>query len=108
MWKLVDVGSYPWFIKTERKYIHCVKATTGEYKKLPIKKFAKTYGLLLNFKTDLAYLMSWPLQEATDILNARSIKFYLKHWKTKDKTLIVKDILKYIKQKVKDDIKKTS
>ena len=52
--------------------------------------------------------MSWPLQEAEDILNKSSIKFYLNHWKNKDKTLIVKDILKYIKQKGKDDIKKTS
>ena len=52
--------------------------------------------------------MSWPLQEATDILNKSSIKFYINHWKNKDKTLIVKDIIKYIKQKAKDDIKKTS
>ena len=108
MWKLIDVGSYPWFIKTERKYIHCVKANTGDYKKLPIKKFPKEYRLLSHFKTDLAYLMSWPLQEATDILDISSIKFYIKHWKTKDKTLIIKDILKYIKQKAKNDIKKTS
>jgi hypothetical protein len=108
MWKLVDVGSYPWFIKTERKYIHCVKATTGEYKKLPIKKFPKSYRLLSSIKTDLAYLMSWPLQEAADVLDKRSIKFYINHWKNKDKTLIVKDIIKYIKQKAKDDIKKTS
>ena len=59
-------------------------------------------------KADLAYLMSWPLQEATDILNINSVKFYLKHWKTKDKTLVVKEILKYIKQKGKDAKKKTS
>ena len=108
MWKLVDVGSYPWFIKTERKYIHCVKANTGDYKKLSIKRYPKKYGLVTNSKADLAYLMSWPLQEATDILNINSIKFYLKHWKTKDKTLVVKEILKYIKQKGKDAKKKTS
>ena len=34
MWKLIDCGTYMWFVKTKLKYHHCVYAITGEYKKL--------------------------------------------------------------------------
>ena len=34
MWKLIDCGSYPWFVLEKQKYFHCVYALNGEYKKL--------------------------------------------------------------------------
>ena len=36
MWKLIDCGTYLWFIKTKLKYHHCVYSNTGEYKKLKV------------------------------------------------------------------------
>ena len=38
MWKLIDCGTYPWFVMEKQKYFHCVYATTGEYKKLRVKR----------------------------------------------------------------------
>ena len=37
MWKLIDCGTYPWFVLEKQKYFHCVYALNGEYKKLNIK-----------------------------------------------------------------------
>ena len=34
MWKLIDCGTYLWFVKQASKYFHCIKATTGEHKKI--------------------------------------------------------------------------
>jgi len=36
MWKLIDCGSYPWFIKKSQKFYHCVYGLDGEYKKIKI------------------------------------------------------------------------
>ena len=40
MWKLIDCGTYPWFVMQKQKYFHCVYSLNGEYKKL-ITKFYK-------------------------------------------------------------------
>ena len=42
MWKLVDCGSYPWFIKQTKKYFYCVYSTTGEQKKIPSRQIKKS------------------------------------------------------------------
>ena len=34
MWKLVDCGTYPWFVRETKKYFYCVYSLTGETKKL--------------------------------------------------------------------------
>ena len=28
MWKLVDCGTYPWFVRETKKYFHCVYSLT--------------------------------------------------------------------------------
>ena len=33
-YKLIDCGTYTWFVKTDRKYHHCIYSITGEYKKI--------------------------------------------------------------------------
>ena len=33
MWKLIDCGTYPWFVKKSKKYYHCVYGVDGEHKK---------------------------------------------------------------------------
>ena len=38
MWKLIDCGTYPWFVLEKQKYFHCVYGYTGEYKKLKVKR----------------------------------------------------------------------
>ena len=38
MWKLIDCGSYPWFVRETKKYFYCVYAVTGETKKLKVKR----------------------------------------------------------------------
>ena len=34
MWKLINCGTYLWFVMEKKKYFHCVYSNTGEYKKL--------------------------------------------------------------------------
>ena len=38
MWKLVDCGTYPWFVRETKKYFYCVYGVTGETKKLKVKR----------------------------------------------------------------------
>ena len=38
MWKLIDCGTYPWFVMEKQKYFHCVYGYNGEYKKLKVKR----------------------------------------------------------------------
>ena len=48
MYKLIDCGTYLWFVKKSHKYFHCVYSVDGEHKKLPIKN---NYLKNLNDKT---------------------------------------------------------
>ena len=41
MWKLIDCGSYPWFIKQTKKYFYCVYSNTGEQKKIHARQIKK-------------------------------------------------------------------
>ncbi len=91
MWKLIDCGTYPWFILEKKKYFHCVYSLTGEYKKLKVKRIKyRLYSM--NEKMYLAYLKTWNLSEAKCILNTKYAKFYINHWKTKQKTKLMKEI----------------
>ena len=96
MWKLVDCGTYLWFVLEKKKYIHCVYSYTGEYKKLRVgrvrpKLFAQ------NCRSYLAYLRNWPIETAPCMLNKKRAKFYIDHWKTKTKTKLIKEIIKQLR-----------
>jgi|TARA_R100001530_G_C4291719_1_gene148197 hypothetical protein len=94
-YKLIDCGSYVWFVKTDRKYHHCIYSVTGEYKK--IRRSANPL-MPSNQKMRLAYLMGWNLETAPCILNKKNAKFYLKLWKQITKTLRIKEIMKQLKE----------
>ena len=96
MWKLIDCGTYPWFVMEKKKYYHCVYSHTGEYKKLKVKRtefplYAQRCRLYL------AYLKTWPLDTAPCILDRKAAKYYIRHWKDKNKTKIMKEILKQLR-----------
>jgi|TARA_Y100000310_G_scaffold222583_1_gene224306 hypothetical protein len=94
MWKLIDCGTYPWFVMEKKKYFHCVYSHTGEYKKLKVKR---TEPLFQRCRGYLAYLKTWPLGTAPCILDRRAAKYYIRHWKDKNKTKMMKEILKQLR-----------
>jgi len=96
MWKLIDCGTYLWFVLEKQKYFHCVYGHTGEYKKLKVNRI-KNRLYAMNEKMYLAYLKTWNLSEAKCILNKKSAKFYINHWKTKTKTKLMKEIVKQLR-----------
>ena len=98
MWKLVDCGTYLWFVKPKTKYFHCVYGITGEYKK--IKRNRRVVpGLYATGRSKfyLACLESWPLDNAPCQLDIRTKKFYIKNWKSKEKTKLMKEIIKQLR-----------
>ena len=94
MWKLIDCGTYPWFVMEKKKYFHCVYSHTGEYKKLKVKRTEPLYQRCRGY---LAYLKTWPLGTAPCILDRRAAKYYIRHWKDKNKTKMMKEILKQLR-----------
>ena len=96
MWKLVDCGSYPWFIKETKKYFYCVYSLTGETKKLKVKR-NEIPMYMMSYKSYLAYLKTWPLSTASCILDKKNVKFYIDLWKDKNKTNVMKEIIKQMK-----------
>ena len=99
MWKLIDCGTYPWFVMEKKKYYHCVYSNTGEYKKLKVNE--KKYPLYIGRdKMYLAYLKTWPLDKSPCILDIKSVRYYKKHWKNKTKTKRMREILKQLKEKL--------
>ena len=96
MWQLIDCGSHPWFVKTKLKYHHCVYSHTGEYKKLKVKR-SKIPFYALSDKTYLSYLKTWNLDDAKSILNTKTKKFYINHWKNLNKTVLMKEIIKQLR-----------
>ena len=99
MWKLIDCGTYLWFVMEKKKYFHCVYSNTGEYKKLKVNE--KKYPLYIGRdKMYLAYLKTWPLDKSPCILDIKSVRYYKKHWKNKTKTKRMREILKQLKEKL--------
>ena len=96
MWKLIDCGTYPWFVLEKQKYFHCVYALNGEYKKLKLKR-TEIPMYAMNDKMYLAYLKTWPLSASPCRLDRKAAKFYIKHWKDKPKTKLMKEILKQLR-----------
>ena len=96
MWKLVDCGTYPWFVMEKQKYFHCIYATTGEYKKLKVKR-KETPMYMMNCRSYLAYLKTWSLSTSPCRLDKKTAKFYINHWKNKTKTKRIKEILKQLR-----------
>ena len=96
MWKLVDCGTYPWFVMEKQKYFHCIHATTGEYKKLKVKR-KEMPMYMMNCRSYLAYLKTWSLSTSPCRLDKKTAKFYINHWKNKTKTKRIKEILKQLR-----------
>ena len=96
MWKLIDCGTYPWFVMEKKKYYHCIYSNTGEYKKLKVNE--KKYSLYTSRdRMYLAYLKTWPLDTAVCVLDKKAAKYYIKHWKNLYKTKRMKEILKQLR-----------
>jgi hypothetical protein len=96
MWKLVDCGTHPWFILEKQKYFHCVYAHNGEYKKLKLKR-NELPMYMMGCRSYLAYLRTWPLSLAPCKLDKKTAKFYIDLWKDKNKTNVMKEIIKQMK-----------
>ena len=96
MWKLVDCGTYPWFVRETKKYFHCVYSLTGETKKLKVKR-NEIPMYMMSYKSYLAYLKTWPLRTASCILDKKSAKFYIDLRKDRNKTNVMKEIIKQMK-----------
>ena len=86
----------PMVCKNKTKYHHCVYSHTGEYKKLKVKRI-KFPLYSTSDKVYLAYLKTWNLSEAKCILNKKTKKFYINHWKNMNKTIMMKEIVKQLR-----------
>ena len=96
MWKLIDCGTYLWFVMEKKKYFYCIYSNTGEYKKLKVNRtLHRLYAM--SDRMYLAYLKTWPLDTAPSILNKKNAKYYVQHWKEKTKTKRMKEILKQLR-----------
>ena len=96
MWKLIDCGTYLWFVMEKQKYFHCIYSTTGEYKKLRVKRIELSL-YAQSCRGYLAYLRTWPLNKSPCILDKRIAKYYINNWKNKNKTKKMKEILKQLR-----------
>ena len=96
MWKLIDCGTYLWFVKQASKYFHCIKATNGEHKKIH-RKATRQSLYIGRDSMAVAYLRIWNLEKAECVINKNSYKFFHKQWKNYRKTMLMKEILKQLK-----------
>lgn len=96
MWKLIDCGTYPWFVLQKQKYFHCVYTYTGEYKKLKVKR-NEIPMYMMPCRSYLGYLKTWPLDKSPCKLNKKNAKFYINLWKDKNKTKLMKQIIKQLR-----------
>ena len=96
MWRLIDCGTYLWFIKKSKKYYHCVYHLDGEHKK--IKFNATKYPLYsTSEKMKYAYLKTWNLDDNKCIIDRKTYKFHYRLWKNLRKQVLMKEILKQLK-----------
>ena len=96
MWKLIDCGTYLWFVMEKKKYFHCIYTVTGEYKKLKVKR-NEVPLYAQSCRGYLAYLKTWPIDNVPCTLDKRNAKYYIKSWKDKVKTKRMKEILKQLR-----------
>ena len=97
MWKLINCGSYPWFIKKSQKFYHCVYHVDGEYKKIKIQNsYIKT-----SEKTKYTSVKDWLSNDGFEkhpcIINKKTYIFHKKQWKGMRHTVLMKEILKQLK-----------
>ena len=96
MWRLIDCGTYLWFIKKSKKYYHCVYHLDGEHKKIKVN--ATKYPLYsLSEKMKYAYLKTCNLDDNKCIIDRKTYKFHYRLWKNLRKTVLMKEILKQLK-----------
>lgn len=96
MWRLIDCGTYLWFIKKSKKYYHCVYHLDGEHKKIKVN--ATKYPLYSSSeKMKYAYLKTCNLDDNKCIIDRKTYKFHYRLWKNLRKTVLMKEILKQLK-----------
>jgi len=52
---------------------------------------------MMSCRAYLGYLRTWPLATAPCMLDKKRAKFYIRHWKDKTKTKLMKEILKQLR-----------
>ena len=96
MWRLIDCGTYLWFVKKSKKYYHCVYHLDGEHKKIKVN--ATKYPLYSSSeKMKYAYLKTCNLDDNKCIIDRKTYKFHYRLWKNLRKTVLMKEILKQLK-----------
>ena len=99
MYKLIDCGTYPFFIKKSNKYFHCVYHLNGEHKKYKIQN---SYAKNLNERTKYGYLKDHLVNfdKAECKISKWKITYrkMLKYWKSTSKTLYMKEVLQQLKK----------
>ena len=95
MYKLIDCGTYPFFIKKYNKYYHCVAHYDGEHKQYKIQN---SYAKNLNERTKYSYLKDAlaNFDKANDQWST-TFKKLSKHWKKLNKTSYMKEVLEQLK-----------
>ena len=97
MWKLIDCGTYPWFIKKSHKFYHCVYGLDGEYKKIRIQNsYIKTTE-----KVKYSYVKDWLSNDGFEkhpcTISKKTYQWHKKQWKGMRLTVLMKEILKQLK-----------
>ena len=71
-------------------------AVTGETKKLKVKRNEMPM-YMMSCRAYLGYLRTWPLSTSSCRLDRKVAKFYINLWKNKNKTNVMKEIIKQLR-----------
>ena len=98
MYKLIDCGTYPFFVKKSNKYYHCVYHYNGEHKKYKIQN---SYVPNPSEHTKYNYLKSNIALFDNAKCNISNWKVtyrkMLKNWRNLNKTSYMKEVLQQLK-----------
>jgi len=99
MYKLIDCGTYPFFIKKSNKYYHCVAHFDGEHKQYKIQN---SYAKNLNERIKYSYLKDHLANfDKADDQWSTTFRKLSKHWKNLNKTSYMKEVLQQLKKQEK-------
>ena len=98
MYKLIDCGTYPFFVKKSNKYYHCVYHYNGEHKKYKIKnsyipnpsehtKYNYLKSNIALFDNAKCNISNWKV----------TYRKMLKNWRHLNKTSYMKEVLQQLK-----------
>ena len=104
MYKLIDCGTYPFFVKKSNKYYHCVYHYNGEHKKYKIQnsyipnpsehtKYNYLKSNIALFDNAKCNISDWKV----------TYRKMLKNWRHLNKTSYMKEVLQQLKLGEKND-----